>query len=187
MNSLKQFFFDAGFRGNDLETIVQTFSLKLYLKDDHFIEAGKTNRHMGFIEKGLFQYFVLVQGEERTTYITAENSFIASLVSFLNNTPSREYIRALTDARVWMITKADVKKLQADIPLFKDFYIGILEWQIGCIDKSRHDLITLNAEQRYAKLLNDEPLLLQTIPLQYLASILGVTPRHLSRIRKNIR
>jgi hypothetical protein len=70
-----------------------------------------------------------------------------------------------------------------DIPALKDFYIGLLEWQIGCIDNSRFDLITLNAEQRYQKLLEEEPELLQRIPLQYLASILGVTPRHLSRIR----
>jgi hypothetical protein len=36
-------------------------------------------------------------------------------------------------------------------------------------------------------MLRQEPHLLQQIPLQHLASMLGVTPRHLSRIRGNIR
>jgi len=54
------------------------------------------------------------------------------------------------------------------------------------MDETRANLMILTAEERYALLLKEEPKLLQQIPLQYLASILGVTPRHLSRIRNNI-
>jgi hypothetical protein len=67
------------------------------------------------------------------------------------------------------------------------FYVGMLEWQMCCIDESRLDAIVLSPQERYLKMMEKEPELLQTIPLQYLASILGVTPRHLSRIRNNIR
>ncbi len=74
-----------------------------------------------------------------------------------------------------------------EVPGFKDFYIGLLESSICGIDSSRHDLIVLTAEQRYAKMLKHEPHLLQQIPLLHLASMLGVTPRHLSRIRGSIR
>lgn len=70
---------------------------------------------------------------------------------------------------------------------FGSFYVSILEHLIICIDESRFKLIALNAEQRYLSMLREEPHLLQQIPLQYLASILGVTPRHLSRIRSEIR
>lgn len=44
----------------------------------------------------------------------------------------------------------------------------------------------LSAEQRYEKLLKDEPELLQQVPLQYIASMLGITPRHLSRLRNKM-
>ncbi|MNL38520.1 hypothetical protein D3C87_1607400 [compost metagenome] len=42
------------------------------------------------------------------------------------------------------------------------------------------------AKERYIDLLKNQPLYVQQIPLQYLASYLGITPRHLSRLRKEI-
>lgn len=41
-----------------------------------------------------------------------------------------------------------------------------------------------NAKHKYEHLLATKPEYLQTIPLQYLASYIGVTQRHLSRLRK---
>jgi len=187
METLSAYFQSVGFRNEDLDRILAAFHPKEFRKDDYFLEEGQKSRYLGFIEKGLFQYFVLVDGEEISTYVATENSFLASLLSFLQEVPSREYIRALLPARVWVIDKQQLQKLREEVPGFKDFYIRLLEWQIGCIDKSRLELLTLNAEQRYEKLLQEEPHLLQQIPLQYLASILGITPRHLSRLRKNIR
>jgi CRP/FNR family transcriptional regulator, anaerobic regulatory protein len=93
----------------------------------------------------------------------------------------------LTDSSISLISKAELKKLADEIPRFKDFYIGLLEASICGIVSTRHDLIVLSGEQRYEKMLREEPYFLQQIPLQYLASMLGVTPRHLSRIRNNIR
>ena len=110
-----------------------------------------------------------------------------TLVSFLTQVPSRENIRAVINSSIWMIDKNDFKKLQKAIPIFRDYYIGILEWQVCCIEECRLDGIMLSAAQRYEKMLFKEPKLIQQIPVQYLASIIGVTPRHLSRIRNNLR
>ncbi len=43
-----------------------------------------------------------------------------------------------------------------------------------------------DAKQRYQKLLEEAPEVIQEIPLQYIASYLGVSQRHLSRIRKEL-
>lgn len=187
MNNLTHFLQQQGFKDETLGQIAQCFTRKNYQKGEYFLEEGKTSRHLAFIESGLFQYYVLMEGEEKSTYVATENSFLASLVSFLNQCPSREYIRCIADADVWMLHKTALEKLLAEAPGFKDFYIRLLEYQICCIDNSRFDFIMLSAEERYKKMLHKEPHLLQSIPLQYLASVLGVTPRHLSRIRKNIR
>lgn len=187
MHTLNAYFEQAGFAGHDLEQIAQSFVPKILKKGEYFVEEGKQSRYLGFIEKGMLQYFVLVDGTEKTTYMSTENAFVASLLSFLNEIPANENIRAISNAVVWTINKQQLHDLQQQIPGFKDFYIRLLEWQICCIDKSRLDFLVLSAEQRYEKMLHEEPHLLQQIPLQYLASMLGVTPRHLSRIRKNIR
>ena len=86
-----------------------------------------------------------------------------------------------------MIHHKDLQILKLESEAFKSFYIDVLEHLLVCMDDSKTKLITLTAEERYEALLKEEPTLLQQIPLQYLATILGVTPRHLSRIRNNIR
>ena len=139
------------------------------------------------METGMFQYYVIKAGEERTSWISIENTFFASLLSFISEKPALENVRALVDGSISMINKPSLKMLTNEIPAFKDFYIGLLEESMCGIDASRHDLIVLTAEQRYEKMLVNEPHLLQQIPLQHLASMLGVTPRHLSRIRSKIR
>lgn len=187
MEKVKKHFESIGFAGDDLEKILDAFDLQVFRKNDFIVEEGKTSRYLGFVESGMFQYYVIKDGEERTTYVSIANTFFASVFSFISETPAHENVKALTDGSISMISKPKLKMLVNEIPAFKDFYIGLLEATICGIDESRHDLIVLTAEQRYEKMLINEPHLLQHIPLQHLASILGVTPRHLSRIRSKIR
>lgn len=187
MESLRKYFAAMGFEGESLERIISSFSLQDYEKNDLVVEYGKVSRHIGFIKSGMFQYYVLKDGEEKTSYINIENTWFASLLSFITEAPALENIRALTSGSIYLISKVNLKTLIHSVPGFKDFYIALLEGAICGIDSSRHDLIVLTAEQRYEKMLAKEPHLLRQIPLQYLASMLGVTPRHLSRIRNNIR
>ena len=187
MEKLKAYFQSVGFDNIETDQITSYFKPKLFDKGDYFVKEGKTTLQMGFMETGQFQYFSITeQGEERTTYISLSNTFVASLLTYLTESPARESIRALTTAKLWLIDKIDVVALQNQIPKFKDFYIKLIEYQICCIDQSKFDLIILTAEQRYEKLLREEPELVKQVPLQHIASMLGVTPRHLSRLRNKI-
>jgi CRP/FNR family transcriptional regulator, anaerobic regulatory protein len=187
LEKLKNYFENIGFKGEDLIKILDSFILIEFKKGEYVVEEGKTSKYIGFIKSGMFQYYILEDGEEKTSYVSIENTWLASLLSFISQTPSLENIRAITDGSIFLISKANLKVLVNEIPEFKDFYIGLLEVSICGIDASRQNLILHTAEQRYEKLMKEEPFLLQQIPLQYLASMLGVTPRHLSRIRGNIR
>jgi CRP-like cAMP-binding protein len=187
MLKVKKYFETIGFAGDDLEKILNAFELQTFKKNDFIVEEGKTSRYIGFIETGMFQYYVIQDGEERTNYVSLENTFFASVLSFISEAPSLENVKALVDGSISMISKINLQMLLNEIPAFKDFYIGLLEATLCGIDASRYDLIVLTAEQRYEKMLTNEPHFLQQIPLQHLASMLGVTPRHLSRIRSNIR
>ncbi len=184
MENLQSYFESVGFSETERQKIASRFKRRLFQKGEYFVQEGKISLQLGFLEAGQFQYYSITnQGDERTTYISLPNTFVASLLSFLNEIPARENIRALTESILWIISKDDLTHLKNEVPSFKDFYIRILEWQICCIDKDRFDLIALTAEERYEKLLKEEPALLQQVPLQYIASMLGVTPRHLSRLR----
>lgn len=185
MEQLLIYFANKGIPAAQLQQITGAFVFKKIARGDFFVEEGKTSKYLAFISKGMFQYFYSREGKEITTYVTGANAFLLSLLSFYKQKPSKENIRALADSELWMIHYDDLLKLKTSNEAFQGFYIGALENLVVSMDETRSNLIILTAEERYALLMKNEPALLQQIPLQYLASILGVTPRHLSRIRNN--
>ena len=187
MQKLRTYFASIGFSGDSLEKIVSAFTFQTFNKNDFVVEAGKISRQFGLVDSGIFQYYVLKDGEEKTHYVSIENTWFASLSSFIAEVPAQESVKALVSGGIFLLNKPNLRMLNHEVPGFKDFYIGLLEQSICGIDTSRHDLLVLTSEERYEKMLRKEPRLLQQIPLQYLASMLGVTPRHLSRIRANIK
>lgn len=187
MDGLRDFLHTSGFDADQQRAVVSQFHRRELAKGELFAQEGRICDQLAFVERGLFQFFCDRNGDEITTYTAGPEDFIVSLGSFLKHQPARETIRALTNSVIWAIHKPSFDQLRHDLPPFEVFYVGLLEDQINCIEESRYNLLTLTAEQRYQKLMDEEPHLLQEVPLQYLASILGVTPRHLSRIRGHVR
>lgn len=187
MDGLRDFLTESGFNADQQTTVIEQFHRRVLSKGDLFVQAGRVSDQLAYVEKGIFQFFCDRNGDEITTYTAGPADFLVSLGSFLKQQPARESIRALTDSIIWVISRSAFTQLRHDLPPFESFYVGILEDQINCIEESRYNLLTLTAEERYQRLMAEEPHLLQEVPLQYLASILGVTPRHLSRIRGHIR
>ena len=187
MHNLNHYFSSVGFSDADVARITSYFKPAKLSKGDHFATEGKVNANLAFINKGAFQYCFNQDGEEITTYVVGQYGFLASLLGVLQQKPSQENIRAITDAELFIIRIQDFNKLKTEVEGFKDFYIALLEYQIICVDESRFALLTQSAEERYQNILKKQPELLQQIPLYFLATILGVTPRHLSRIRSKIK
>ncbi len=167
--------------------IIQSFRQLHLKKGEIFVKEGEVCRYFCYIEKGILQHAIEVDGDEKTTYIALKNTVTSSLYSFLYQTPSRKSVKALTDSVLWVIDLEHFIKLKANNSTFSQLYYNILEKQICLIDEYRIDLLTLTPEERYKKLLVSEPKLLQEVPLHYLAAFLGISSRHMSRIRKTIK
>ena len=59
MLKVRKYFETIGFAGDDLEKILSAFKLQTFKKNEFFVEEGKTSRFMGFVETGMFQYYVI--------------------------------------------------------------------------------------------------------------------------------
>lgn len=176
---------DASELEHHIPAILEGFrNLKLN-KNEFFVEEGDICKHFCYIHSGVLQHSIDVLGEEKTTYLGLKNSSTSALNSFMTNVPSRKNIKAISDCDLWVITSEDFSNLLKNNRAFKAFYYKLIEKQIYRIDDYRIDLLTLTPEERYQKLLQNEPNLLQEVPLHYLASFLGISSRHMSRIRKN--
>jgi CRP-like cAMP-binding protein len=169
-----------------MEQAIAHFSELKLKKNQFFVKENEICNHFCFIESGILQHAILVEGEEKTSYLALKNSVTSSLSSFLFQKPSRKSIKAIADAKLWVVDLKTFKELIVKNEAFHQFYYNLIEKQICLIDDYRIDLLTLTPEERYKKLLTNEPKLLQEVPLHYLASFLGISNRHMSRIRKSI-
>lgn len=126
------------------------------------------------------------KGEEMTTHINCPPGFITSYFNYINQTPSDENLECITDCQLLRITKTNLDKLIDKSSAFKDFSISVFQQSISYNENRSKELATLTAEQRYLKLIKEYPNILQNVPLQYIASFLGMNPKSLSRIRKQV-
>ncbi|MCT4700071.1 Crp/Fnr family transcriptional regulator [Tenacibaculum haliotis] len=156
-------------------------------KNSFLVKKGNVCKYFCFIESGILQHAIEISEEEKTTYLALKNSCTSALKSYLQKIPSRKNIKALSDCNLQILLVDDFKYLLENNAAFHQFYYNLIENQIFLIDDYRIDLLTLSPEERYNKLLTNEPKLLQEVPLHYLASFLGISTRHMSRIRKNIK
>lgn len=171
---------------DEMHKAMNSFEKMRLKKNDFFVEESKVCQYFCFVESGILQHSILVQEEEKTTYLALKNSVTTSLNSFLHQVPSRKSIKAIADCTLHVVTLDIFKELIQNNQAFHQFYYNLIEKQICLIDDYRIDLLTLTPEERYKKLLLNETKLLQEVPLHYLASFLGISTRHMSRIRKNI-
>jgi CRP-like cAMP-binding protein len=150
-------------------------------------EQDKKPNFLYFASSGFMRLFYLDEnGDEQTNYLCAPNGFIASFLSFINQVNAAENVECITDCEVLRISNANLKKLIDESDNFKKYSLMIFEQAFSLTASRANDLATLSAEQRYKKLMVQHPHLIHNIPIQYIASFLGMKPESLSRIRRQI-
>lgn len=169
------------------EKVRDFFTPVQFKKGDFMLPAGKVERFLYYIERGIVRYFYYdaLKDKEITTDFTFSGQFCLSYASFVKQIPSVLQMQALTDINAYKIGRSQLEKLMNNIE-FVQIKADILEKLF--IEKSERELrfLTQTPEENYLYLLKKEPVLLQNIPLKYIASYIGITPQALSRIRKRI-
>jgi CRP-like cAMP-binding protein len=158
------------------------------LSKNQIIEvAGTIPRYLYFIVEGYLRlYHYDNKGDEVTTHINCPPGFLTSYTHFNNQTRSDENVGSITDCKLLRINKSNLEELMRASSSFKDFSIQVFHESISYNEKRSKELATLTAEQRYSRLLKDSPGIVQHVPVQIIASFLGMKPESLSRIRKLI-
>jgi CRP-like cAMP-binding protein len=87
---------------------------------------------------------------------------------------------------LFLIDKSSTDKLSASVPTLDRYYRAVLEEEFNAARARISDFMSASAEERYQHFQGKFPDLLQRVPLQQIASYLGITPQSLSRIRKDI-
>jgi CRP/FNR family transcriptional regulator, anaerobic regulatory protein len=173
---------------DEIDLVLSLFKPVTLEKDKYFLRIGKRCDEVAFVQSGVLRMFHLDKnGEESTHYFPLPNSFVTSHTSLNNQTPSTEGIQAITQTELLVISKANLEMMYQKVPKMQEVGRKATENIVAEMSKRVSILINNSANLRYETILDNNPILVQTVPLQYLASYLGITPQHLSRIRKKIK
>ncbi|MFC0183117.1 cAMP-binding domain of CRP or a regulatory subunit of cAMP-dependent protein kinases [Pseudarcicella hirudinis] len=170
----------------DIDFMLALFKPLSLGKEGYFLKVGNRCNQVAFINSGILRnYYPNEKGEETTCHFALPNDFITSFPSLTTNNPSTENIQALSPAELLVIDKQDLEMLYEKIPATQEFGRKAAENLTITMEKRIALFLNNTAEERYHFLMKYNPILIQTVPLQYLATYLGITPQHLSRLRKN--
>lgn len=172
---------------NEVKELIAASNLKVLDKSDYYIREGEICNDVAFVIEGtLRSYYFSNKGEEITYCITFPNNLLSAYSSLITGQETEENIQAITHVKLLVFSKDTIDTLALKYPNWIHFMKIIAEQQYIELEKRIFQLQKSNALQRYSDLLKNQPEYLKHIPLQYLASYLGITQRHLSRIRKEI-
>lgn len=173
------------FKKKDLPLLEQLANLpfsKKIKKGDHILNAGDVNKHIFYVQSGLFRVYLLNDDKEVNTWFVQEGEFITSLKSFHKEIPTNEYIQALEDSVVLTIRKDIafmVLKNNHKFALFAidELFDNLCEYSDQC-DMLRY----MTSEKRYLFLKEKKPKILNRLSQKHLASYIGVDSTYLSKI-----
>jgi len=155
-------------------------------KDNIIIKAGKVEKTIYFIKKGIVRAFVPQENQDLTFWFGKEGDVVLPMKSYVDNYPNYENIQLLEDCVLYQLKIDDLQQLfETDI--------NIANWGRKLAEKELVKTEELfisrqfrTASQRYEELLTKQPEIIQRVQLGYIASYLGITQVSLSRIRSEI-
>ena len=169
---------------NLIDSYIKKRSLK---KGDFLIREGQICKEITFIKKGsLRSYFVNENGEEVTNCISFENDLMNAYSSFIKQEPCKENIQAVIDTEIEFISKKDIESLFNSNNNWQKVGRTFAEQEYINLENRIISFQRDTAMVRYSNLEKNHPQYIKQIPLHYIASYLGISSRHLTRIRKDI-
>jgi CRP-like cAMP-binding protein len=165
---------------------IQTiFVPKHFKKGEFMLREGEIARCAAFVEKGLLRsYAVDEKGKEHIIQFAPENWWIGEKTAGETGAPSEIFIDAIEDAEVLLFDLAGHKLMHEKIPWYRAQFSAGIQRRSDAQNKRILSSLTDSAEQRYYQFIEQYPNIVQRVPLQMLASYLGITGETISRIRR---
>jgi len=171
----------------DIPLIIDAFKPKELAKKEILLFKGNTSNYMRFITKGcLRSYYINEEGQEYILQLGIENWWINDLYSYLTKTPAQHFVQALQPTTVLQVHRDTLENLFKSVPVMERFFR--IKMQNAYVANQNRTLKSMSetAELRYINFIKKYRDIEQVVPQYMVASYLGITPEHLSTIRKSL-
>ncbi len=170
----------------DWEYLNQRIQEKSVEKKEILTKEGEVESNIYFIQEGMFRLYIELPEKDVTVDFGFPNELICSYTSFITREPSVSNIQSLCSSKVLYISRKDLMDVYSNTQTGEA--IGRVFTEEFFLYKSKRELSFMKESptERYLKMFEEQPQLIQDIPQIYLASYIGITPQALSRIRAKI-
>lgn len=159
-----------------------------FSKGQLIIKEGERNSNFYLIKKGIWRAYYLTDGTENSLWFVGPGEAAFSSWGYVDGETSQLNIESVNDSTAYCISKTELEELFSSSIEMANFGRKIFEREILSVDNASVAYGTPpTAKERYLTLMEENPELLQDVPLKYLASYLYITPQSLSRIRAGLK
>jgi CRP-like cAMP-binding protein len=152
-----------------------------------FLCAGDVAVDSGIVLAGITrEYYPLDDGREVTRGFAGPGNYVGSLSDLLVGQPARSSTVAEIDTRLAVIPWRRVRELAAQRPAWAEFSARVTERLYLAKAEREYELLALDAEARYQRFRTLYAAIEPAIAQRHVASYVGITPEHLSRLRRRL-
>ena len=170
---------------DDYSALEKLLTIQYISKDKFLVRENEICRNVSFINKGLVRLYYVADGKEICVGFEKDFGYVSEYTSFLTQQPSALNIKALEDCAILNLSFNDLQLLYKSHPVFEQFGRKIAEHLFIALSTYNIRLLSLSPEEHYQWIIKNQPYIIQRVPQYMTASYIGVSPEHLSRIRKS--
>lgn len=169
--------------------IVKHFKKKSYKKGDYILRAGEVETKANIVVEGVVHQIIYDEGEPKTINISPRGLPFNSLKSYMEEQPSLEVQKAITDVDLIYITKKDIDLLAQKNGQFS--YLMFKVYERILLDRENRMLLLQykNPTKRFRlfhEIVERANFILKDTPDKYIASYLNMTPQQYSNEKKKM-
>ncbi|MEM8899167.1 MAG: cyclic nucleotide-binding domain-containing protein [Bacteroidota bacterium] len=184
MHTLNTFLYaELGLSQSLVPAVTNFFREERIAKKGFMARKGGYCQTLSLIESGYMRFFSQSDKKEITHWIFGEGQIITDVASFYLQQPAKWNIQALTDVSLYSLSYTDFQKLRKEVKEWDSVEKLLQVKLMSALENRVYTLLSMSAEERYHYLFQSDSKMFNELPLQYLASMMGMSPETLSRIR----
>ena len=171
----------------ECEVVLSKLKYRKIKKKQLICHAGEICQFYGFVLSGSTRMYSIDEyGAEHITYFAMEDWWIADIASFISQVPSLLNIETIEETEMVYFTKESREEVLSEVPKLEKYFRILFEKSLVANHQRLLNTLSLSAAEKYVEFVKKYENLIGRIPQVQIASFLGISPEHLSKIRSEL-